>query len=189
VQQPFLWSKYAKTVVHTDSISVIQDVLPGVDTTPIKKGWEDATARYGIKLASYKEISDVSSDCGAQFHASAAPRPGFIYMPIAAPPFLACMRSAKTAAAQPGSPTSSWLKAWHGGSGLQIEVDNCKPTCEGMVTGTLFNDPRSDQNPNMVTYRKNMAKYAPDIDLAGFIAVNYYHNGPTLYAMEKQANL
>src|SRR5205085_5242666 len=35
----------------------------------------------------------------------------------------------------------------------------------------------SDPNPQMEIYRKNMAKYAPDIDISGFIAVNYYHDG------------
>jgi hypothetical protein len=94
------------------------------------------------------------------------------------------LREARKFSVQPGSSNSPWLKGWSGGSNLQVEVDNCKPTCEGMLSiGTIFADPRVSQTPEMKTYRANMAKYAPNVDITGFIAINYYHTGSVIYRM------
>jgi hypothetical protein len=90
----------------------------------------------------------------------------------------------------PKSSSSPWLKGWSGGSNLQLEVDNCKPLCEGMLSiGTVFNDPRTSQTEQMKTYRQNMAKYAPNVDTTGFIAINYYHAGYVFYSMVKQKGI
>ncbi len=64
------------------------------------------------------------------------------------------------------------------------------PTCEGMYSvGTIFNDPRTSTTPQMQAYRQNMAKYAPNVDLTGFIAINYYQAGYLLYSLTKQAGI
>jgi hypothetical protein len=47
--------------------------------------------------------------------------------------------------------------------------------------GTIFADPRVSQTPQMKTYVDNMAKYAPNVDITGFIAINYYHTGWVVY--------
>jgi hypothetical protein len=44
--------------------------------------------------------------------------------------------------------------------------------------------------PEMQLYKRNMAKYAPDIqDITGFIPINYYHTGWVLYNLFKQFGL
>jgi len=58
-----------------------------------------------------------------------------------------------------------------------------------MITGNIFKDPRSYGSPEMALYRDNMAKYAPSIDYTGFIAVNYYHNGPVITHMLEAAGI
>ena len=69
-------------------------------------------------------------------------------------------------------------------------MDNCKPLCEGMLSiGTIFADPRVSQTEQMRIYRENMARYAPNIDITGFIAINYYHNGWVLYNLIKSAGI
>ena len=91
---------------------------------------------------------------------------------------------------QPNGASSTWLKGWSGGSNLQLEVDSCKPLCEGMYSiGTIFNDPRVSNTPQMQTYKQNMAKYAPNVDITGFIAINYYHAGYLFYSLTKQAGI
>jgi hypothetical protein len=103
---------------------------------------------------------------------------------------LACLREAKKFSVQPGGSNSPWLKGWTGGSNLQVEVDNCKPLCEGMLSiGTIFADPRVSQTEQMRIYRENMARYAPGVDITGFIAINYYHNGWVLYNVMKKGGI
>jgi hypothetical protein len=103
---------------------------------------------------------------------------------------LACLREGRKFSVQPNGPNSKWLKGWSGGSNLQLEVDSCKPTCEGMYSiGTIFADPRVSNTPEMQTYRANMAKYAPNVDITGFIAINYYHAGWLFYNLTKSAHI
>ena len=129
------------------------------------------------------------TSCDSQFQAVANAQPEIIVLPIASSAFLACMRAAKTQGVQPGGGSSSWLKGWMGGSGLQIEVDNCWPTCEGMYSATIFRDPDKYKTPQTEAYLQNMARYAPDVDYKGFITVNYYHAGYVFYSMTKQAGI
>lgn len=172
------------------SFAVIQDVLPSVDTTPVKESWRKAAAAEGIQQVEYVEISSVASDCSTQFQVATAKKPEYLIMPTASAVLLACLRAARQYTIAPKSPNSPWLKGWSGGSNLQLEVDNCKPLCEGMLSiGTVFADPRVSQTEQMKTYRQNMAKYAPNVDITGFIAINYYHAGYVFYSMVKQKGI
>jgi hypothetical protein len=168
------------------SFSVIQDVLPSVDTTPIKQSWQNAAKQFGVEEKGYVEIASTASDCSAQFRNVASTKPDYLIMPTASSVLLACLREAQAESVKPNSNTTPWLKGWSGGSNLQIEVDNCKPYCEGLYSiGTVFNDPRVSTTPQMQIYRQNMAKYAPNVDMTGFIAINYYHAGYVFYSMLK----
>jgi ABC-type branched-subunit amino acid transport system substrate-binding protein len=183
-------TRTAKDLFGAKKIGVVYDVLPGVDTSTVRAAWRDAEKQYGVELGDrYVEISSTASSCSAEFSKASAGQPDFIWLPIAAGPMLACLGAAKTAGVAPNAASSPWLKGWHGGSGLQVEVDNCRPTCEGMITGNIFHDPRSWPSPEMELYRKNVAKYAPSIDYTGFIAVNYYANGPVITHLVEANNL
>jgi ABC-type branched-subunit amino acid transport system substrate-binding protein len=178
--------KLAVQRYHIKSFGVIEDVLPSVDTTPIKAAWKKGAADYGVKMtpSEPQEIASTASDCSGQFAAVIHEKPEYIFLPTATGVLLACLREARKFSVQPGSSSSPWLKGWSGGSNLQVEVDNCKPTCEGMLSiGTIFADPRVSQTPQMATYRENMAKYAPNVDITGFIAINYYHTGYVFYKL------
>jgi ABC-type branched-subunit amino acid transport system substrate-binding protein len=165
-------------------------VLPSVDTGPYKKSWQDAAKRSGVQEKDYVEISSTGTDCSAQFSRVIQSKPEYIILPTASGAMLACLREARKNAVLPGGPQSKWLKGWSGGSNLQIEVDNCKPTCEGMYSiGTVFNDPRVSTTEQMRIYRENMARYAPNVDITGFIAINYYHAGYLFYSLVKAAGI
>jgi hypothetical protein len=41
----------------------------------------------------------------------------------------------------------------------------------------------------MKAYRENMAKYAPNVDITGFIAINYYHSGWVVFNVIKSHNI
>ena len=172
------------------SFGVVQDVLPSVDTTPVKASWDKAAEEYKVQKVAYEEVASTSSDCNGQFSAVISKKPEYIILPTASGVLLACLRAARQYSVKPGSPSSPWLKGWSGGSNLQLEVDNCKPLCEGMLSiGTVFADPRVSQTEQMKTYRTNMAKYAPNVDITGFIAINYYHAGYVFYSMVKQKGI
>ena len=182
--------KIAKARFDIKSFSVIQDVLPTVDTGPYKRAWQDAAKRSSVQEKDYVEISSTGTDCSAQFSRIIQGKPEYIILPTASGATLACLREARKNAVQPNGANSKWLKGWSGGSNLQIEVDNCKPTCEGMYSiGTVFNDPRTSTTEQMRIYRENMARYAPNVDITGFIAINYYHNGWLLYNLLKQGGI
>ena len=172
------------------SFGVIEDVLPSVNTDPDKAAWKDAAKRSNVQEKDYVEISSTASDCSAQFSRIISSQPEWIILPTASGAMLACLREARKFSVQPGGPNSKWLKGWSGGSNLQLEVDSCKPTCEGMYSiGTIFNDPRTSNTPQMQIYKQNMAKYAPNVDITGFIAINYYHAGYLFYSLTKQAGI
>jgi len=181
--------KIATDRFHIKSFAVIEDVLPSVDTGPDKAAWKSAE-RFGAQEKDYVEISSTSSDCSAQFNRIIQAKPEYIILPTASGVMLACLREARKFSIQPNGPNSPWLKGWSGGSNLQLEVDSCKPTCEGMYSiGTIFNDPRTSNTPQMQIYKQNMAKYAPNVDITGFIAINYYHAGYLFYQLTKQAGI
>jgi len=186
-------TRTAKELFGAKNIGVIYDVLPGVDTSSVRAAWNDAADQFlgghDSTHLTYREIASTASSCSSEFSAVTATHPDFIWMPIAATPMLACVGAANTAGVKPNSSGSPWLKGWHGGSGLKVEVDNCWPGCDGMITGNIFKDPRIFGSPEMKLYRENVAKYAPDIDYTGFIAVNYYHDGPVLTHLIESANL
>ncbi|MDQ1374995.1 MAG: branched-chain amino acid transport system substrate-binding protein [Actinomycetota bacterium] len=182
--------KLAKERFHVKSFAVVQDVLPSVDDGPLKGGWEKGSKDYGVDFLDYAPISSTSSDCSGQFARVIQKKPEYLVLPTATGVLLACLREAKKFSVQPGGPNSPWLKGWTGGSNLQVEVDNCKPLCEGMLSiGTIFADPRVSQTEQMRIYRENMARYAPNVDITGFIAINYYHNGWVLYNLIKSAGI
>ena len=182
--------KEAKARFNIGSFAVIQDVLPSVDTGPIRKAWQDAAARNGVREADYNEIASTASDCSGQFSHAISTKAEYLILPTASAVMLACLRKARKFSVQPGGSNSKWLKGWSGGSNLQVEVDNCKPLCEGMYSiGTVFSDPRTATSPQMQTYRQNMAKYAPDVDITSFITINYYHAGWIFYNLVKAGGI
>jgi ABC-type branched-subunit amino acid transport system substrate-binding protein len=182
--------KLAKQRFDIKSFAVIQDVLPSVDTKPFQDAWEKGAKDYGVKYVDYVEIASTSSDCNGQFSRIIKEKPEYLVLPTASGALLACLQAAKLKSVQPGGENSPWLKGWTGGSNLQVEVDNCKPLCEGMLSiGTIFADPRVSQTEQMRIYRDNMARYAPGVDITGFIAINYYHNGWVLYNVMKSAGI
>ena len=182
--------KLARDRFGAKSFAVIEDVLPSVDTAPIRAAWQKGSSTYGLKQTDYVEISSTASDCSGQFAKVIQAKPDYIFLPTATGVLLACLREARKFSVQPGASSSPWLKGWSGGSNLQVEVDNCKPTCEGMLSiGTIFSDPRTSQTPQMKTYRENMARYAPNVDITGFIAINYYHAGYLVYQVIKQGGI
>jgi ABC-type branched-subunit amino acid transport system substrate-binding protein len=171
------------------TFAVIQDVLPSVNTDPDKKAWKSGE-QFGPKELDYVEMSATASDCSAQFNRVIQSKPEYIILPTASGAMLACLREARKFSVQPGGGNSPWLKGWSGGSNLQLEVDSCMPTCEGMYSiGTIFNDPRVSTTPQMQIYKQNMAKYAPNVDITGFIAINYYHAGYLFYSLTKAAGI
>jgi ABC-type branched-subunit amino acid transport system substrate-binding protein len=182
--------KVAKARLNITSFAVIQDVLPSVDTGPLKRAWQDAAKRNEVKQVDYNEIASTASDCSGQFSHAISTRPDYLILPTASGAMLACLREARKFSVQPGGSNSKFLKGWSGGSNLQIEVDNCKPLCEGMYSiGTVFSDPRIATSPQMQIYRENMAKYAPDVDITSFITINYYHAGWIFYNVVKNAHI
>lgn len=182
--------KLAKQRFNVKSFAVVQDVLPSVDTGPFKKAWEQGAKDYGVELLDYKELASTASDCSGQFASVIQKKPEYLVLPTASGALLACLREAKKFSVQPGGANSPWLKGWTGGSNLQVEVDNCKPLCEGMLSiGTIFADPRVSQTEQMRIYRENMARFAPNVDITGFIAINYYHNGWVLYNVIKNGGI
>jgi ABC-type branched-subunit amino acid transport system substrate-binding protein len=182
--------KVAVERFHIKSFGVIQDVLPSVNTDPDKAAWHSAETKFGVKETDYVEVSSTASDCSAQFNRIIQSKPEYIILPTASGVMLACLREARKFSVQPNGGNSPWLKGWSGGSNLQLEVDSCKPTCEGMYSiGTIFSDPRTSNTPQMQTYKQNMAKYAPNVDITGFIAINYYHAGYLFYQLTKQAGI
>jgi ABC-type branched-subunit amino acid transport system substrate-binding protein len=175
---------------HIKSFAVIQDVLPSVDTGPYQQAWKKGAQMFSAEEKDYVEIGSTASDCSAQFNRIIQSKPEWIILPTASGAMLACLREARKFSVQPGGSNSSWLKGWSGGSNLQIEVDSCKPNCEGMYSiGTPFADPRVSNTPQMQAYRENMAKYAPNVDITGFIAINYYHAGYLFYSLVKAAGI
>jgi ABC-type branched-subunit amino acid transport system substrate-binding protein len=184
-----LLTKAAFEDFHMKTFSVIWGTLPGVDTTPIRGWWEGAAKRFGIKMLAYRDMASTDSDCSAQWGAATTDKPEFVFVPVATGAMLACLRAAKQNGQQPNTPGSPWLKGWFGGSGLQVEVDNCAPTCEGMLASTVFRDARTYNTPPMDAYRRNMARYAPNVDITGFIPINYYHTGWVVYNLLKGAGI
>ena len=111
-------------------------------------------------------------------------------LPVAAGAMLGCMREAATQQAGPGAVGSPQLVGWSGGSNLQFEVDQCGQQCDGMYSaGTPFLDPRANQSEQAQTYIRNMARYAPGIDVTGFIPINYYHAGLLQFEVMRQGGI
>lgn len=169
-------------------VAVIQEILPGVNPTPIDRGWRDAAKKHNLDLAFYSsDLSSTDGSCKGHMLSAVRSQPDFIMLPVAAGTMLACVNEA---GAKPGEGALSAVKNWGGGSNLQFEVDQCKELCYGMFSaGTPFLDPRENQHPHAKTYLENMAKYAPGRDVTGFIAINYYHAGLLQYEVMKQGGI
>jgi ABC-type branched-subunit amino acid transport system substrate-binding protein len=181
-------TKIAKEDFGIRSMAIIQDILPGVNPAPIEKGWRDAARKHGVEITSYVNIDSTASDCSSEMLGAIRGRPEYMMLPIAAGPMLACMRTAATQQVGIGKAGSPQLKNWSGGSNLQFEVDQCGQQCHGMYSGgTPFLDPRSNPSPAAKKYIENMARYAPGIDVTGFITINYYHAGLLQYEVIKKA--
>ena len=172
------------------SITVIQDVLPASDPKEFEQLWQDAAERQGVELKRFQPIDSQANSCDSKMLTALQDNADWIMLPVAAGPMLACMREAATQQAKPGSPVAPNLINWSGGSNLQFEVDQCGAQCYGMYSaGTPFLDPRTNPHPNAKAYVENMARYAPGIDITGFIPINYYHAGLLQFEVMKQGGI
>ena len=172
------------------SMTVIQDVLPASDPKEFEQLWKEAADKQGVELKRFQPIDSQANSCDSKMLTALQDDADWIMLPVAAGPMLACMREASTQQARPGSPVTPNLINWSGGSNLQFEVDQCGQQCEGMYSaGTPFLDPRTNPHPHAKTYVENMARYAPGIDVTGFIPINYYHAGLLQFEVMKQGGI
>lgn len=172
------------------SISVIQDVLPASDPAEFERLWKEAAKKQGLTLASYQSIDSQANTCDSRMLNAIRDQSDWIMLPVAASPMLGCMREAASQQFKPGAPTAPNLINWSGGSNLAFEVEQCGSQCFGMFSaGTPFLDPRTNPSPEAKAYVANMAKYAPGIDVTGFIAINYYHAGLLQFEVMRQGGI
>ena len=172
------------------SISVIQDVLPASDPAEFERLWQQAAKAEGLELASYQSIDSQANTCDSKMLNAIRDQSDWIMLPVAAAPMLGCMREAASQQFKPGAPTAPNLINWSGGSNLAFEVEQCGSQCHGMYSaGTPFLDPRTNPHPNAKAYVANMAKFAPGIDVTGFIAINYYHAGLLQFEVMRQGGI
>lgn len=172
------------------SISVIQDVLPASDPAEFKRLWEAAAKKQGLKLLSFQPIDSQANTCDSRMLNVIREQPDWVMLPVAAAPMLGCMREAASQQYKPGAATAGNLVNWSGGSNLAFEVEQCGSQCFGMYSaGTPFLDPRTNPSPQAKAYIQNMAKYAPGIDVTGFIAINYYHAGLLQFEVMRQGGI
>lgn len=186
-------TKMAVQDANIQSMAVIQDVLPGDTVEPFRQAWIKAAEEFGVEFdpgEDFYTIDSEANDCGGKMLNALRGQPEWIMLPIAAAPMLACVNEASTQQAGPGKPGSPWLKNWGGGSNLQFEVDQCGEACYGMYSGgTPFLDPRENDSPEARKYLEYMARYAPGIDVTGFITINYYQAGLLQYQVMKQGGI
>ena len=172
------------------TMSVIQDVLPASDPEEFRAFWQNAAKKQGVKLLSYQSIDSQANTCDSKMLNAIRDQADWIMLPVAASPMLACMREAASQQFKPGAATARNLINWSGGSNLAFEVEQCGAQCNGMYSaGTPFLDPRTNPHPNAKAYIANMAKYAPGIDVTGFIAINYYHAGLLQFEVMRQGGI
>lgn len=172
------------------SISVIQDVLPASDPAEFERLWEQAAEKEGLDLLSFQPIDSQANTCDSRMLNVIREQPDWVMLPVAAAPMLGCMREAASQQYKPGSVTAGNLINWSGGSNLAFEVEQCGSQCYGMYSGgTPFLDPRTNPSPQAKAYIENMAKYAPGIDVTGFIAINYYHAGLLQFEVMRQGGI
>jgi ABC-type branched-subunit amino acid transport system substrate-binding protein len=172
------------------SISVIQDVLPASDPAVFKRLWEQAAQKEGLRLLSFQPIDSQANTCDSRMLNVIREQPDWVMLPVAAAPMLGCMREAASQQYKPGAVTAGSLINWSGGSNLAFEVEQCGSQCFGMYSGgTPFLDPRTNPSPQARAYIENMAKYAPGIDVTGFIAINYYHAGLLQFEVMRQGGI
>jgi ABC-type branched-subunit amino acid transport system substrate-binding protein len=172
------------------SISVIQDVLPASDPAVFRRLWEQAAQKEGLRLLSFQPIDSQANTCDSRMLNVIREQPDWVMLPVAAAPMLGCMREAASQQYRPGAVTAGGLINWSGGSNLAFEVEQCGSQCFGMYSGgTPFLDPRTNPSPQARAYIENMAKYAPGIDVTGFIAINYYHAGLLQFEVMRQGGI
>lgn len=172
------------------SISVIQDVLPASDPAEFERLWEKAADAEGLDLLSFQPIDSQANTCDSRMLNVIREQPDWVMLPVAAAPMLGCMREAASQQYKPGAVTAGGLINWSGGSNLAFEVEQCGSQCYGMYSGgTPFLDPRTNPSPQAKAYIENMAKYAPGIDVTGFIAINYYHAGLLQFEVMRQGGI
>ncbi|MFP5321697.1 MAG: ABC transporter substrate-binding protein [Acidimicrobiia bacterium] len=172
------------------SISVIQDVLPASDPAVFERLWEQAAQKEGLDLLSFQPIYSQANTCDSRMLNVIREQPDWVMLPVAAAPMLGCMREAASQQYKPGAVTAGNLINWSGGSNLAFEVEQCGSQCFGMYSGgTPFLDPRTNPSPQAKAYIENMAKYAPGIDVTGFIAINYYHAGLLQFEVMRQGGI
>lgn len=172
------------------TITVIQDVLPGVNPDIYRADWQRAAKAAGVTMLSYTSIASDANSCDSKMLDALRQQPEWVMLPVAAGAMLGCMREAATQQAGIGKIGSPQLVGWSGGSNLQFEVDQCGAQCDGMYSaGTPFLDPRTNTSKEAKAYIRNMARYAPGIDVTGFIPINYYHAGLLQFEVMKQGGI
>ena len=166
---------------HPKKVGAIISPLPGEDPTPTEQAETQAYAKYGASVVF--EVMDTSeSDCNSHLLKIKGATPDFLELPAPSTNFLLCIQAAQSQGYYPGGTFGQGLVGWQGGSGIDVEMQQCGSTCNGMYShGSIYLDPRvyknGDPNWGMDLYNVNMAKYAPNVDKTSIISENYYVAG------------
>ena len=121
------------------------------------------------------------TDCNSHLLQIRNANPDFLQLPLPSTNFLLCVQAAQSQNYYPGAGTGQGLRGWSGGSGIQVEMQQCGSLCAtaggGIVTGTIFLNPTDpvssnhDPNSGMDLYNTLMSKYASNVDKTSIIHV------------------
>lgn len=173
-------------VVHTlypnvKHVGAIISPLPGQDPGPIEQYEDNAYRPYGVSVT-YQVMTTSESDCNSHMLQIRNANADFLQLPLPSTNFLLCVQAAQSQNYYPGSGLGGSLRGWSGGSGIQVEMQQCGSLCAtaggGIVTGTIFLNPSSfsnhDPNSGMDLYNSLMSKYASNVDKTSIISMNYF---------------
>jgi ABC-type branched-subunit amino acid transport system substrate-binding protein len=173
-------------VIHTlfpnvKHIGAIISPLPGQDPAPLEQYENNAYRPYGVSV-NYQVMTTSESDCNSHLLQIKNSNPDFLQLPLPSTNFLLCVQAAQSQNYYPGSGLGGGLRGWSGGSGIQVEMQQCGSLCAtaggGIVTGTIFLNPNDysnhDPNSGMDLYNSLMSKYASNVDKTSIISENYY---------------
>jgi hypothetical protein len=196
-QSPMIWptaptpntqvgANLTAKVIHTlypnvKKIGAIISPLPGQDPAPLEQYENNAYRPYGVSV-SYQVMTTSESDCNSHLLQIKNSNPDFLQLPLPSTNFLLCIQAAQSQNYYPGSGLGGSLRGWSGGSGIQVEMQQCGSLCAtaggGIVTGTIFLNPNDysnhDPNSGMDLYNSLMSKYASNVDKTSIISENYY---------------
>jgi ABC-type branched-subunit amino acid transport system substrate-binding protein len=181
-----LEAKYAHQQFPTaKKIGYLWSPLPGQDPAPFEQYARQAWAAYGADVV-FQVMQTSETDCNSHLLQIKSANPDYLILPYPSTNFLLCIQAAQTQNYYPGSAFGQNLKGWQGGSGIQVEMQQCGSLC-ATAGGGIFSVGNIYYNPNdysnhdptwgMDLYNANMAKYAPNVDKTSIISENYYVSG------------